>query len=97
VIDGVEVRALCRPVKFFHTDLDKPFLYGPRFVHGGIVMLKQETAFLKLFPQSFPSLELRGLARTMKNSPEHYNSSIKHCSWHLPNPDLSIGLPDGKA
>ena len=37
--------ALCRPVKFFHTDLDKPFLYGPRFVHGGIVMLKQERAF----------------------------------------------------
>uniref|UniRef100_A0A0E9SA37 Uncharacterized protein n=1 Tax=Anguilla anguilla TaxID=7936 RepID=A0A0E9SA37_ANGAN len=23
VLDGVEVRALCRPVKFFHTDLDK--------------------------------------------------------------------------
>ena len=27
----VEVRELCRPVKFFHTDLDKPFLYGPHF------------------------------------------------------------------
>ena len=25
VFDGVEVRALCMPVKFFHTDLDKPF------------------------------------------------------------------------
>ena len=25
-VDGVEVRALCRPVKFFHTDLAKPFL-----------------------------------------------------------------------
>jgi hypothetical protein len=34
----VEVRALCRPVKFFHTDLDKPFLYGPCFVHASIVM-----------------------------------------------------------
>ena len=44
VFDGVEVRALCRPVNFFHTDLDKPFLYGPRFVHRGIVMLKQERA-----------------------------------------------------
>ena len=51
VFDGVEVRALCRPVKFFHTDLDKPFLYGPCFVHGGIVMLKQERAFPKLLPQ----------------------------------------------
>ena len=28
VFDGVEVRALCRPVKLFHTDLNKPFLYG---------------------------------------------------------------------
>jgi hypothetical protein len=40
VFDEVEVKALCRPVKFFHTDLDKPFLYGPRFVHEGILMLK---------------------------------------------------------
>ena len=51
VFDGVEVRALCRPVKFFHTDLNKPFLYGPRFVHWGIVMLKQERAFPILLPQ----------------------------------------------
>ena len=35
VFDGVEVRALCKPVKFFHTDLDKPFLFGPRFVQQG--------------------------------------------------------------
>jgi hypothetical protein len=35
VFDWVEVRALYRSVKFFHTNLDKPFLYGPRFVHGG--------------------------------------------------------------
>ena len=52
MFDGVEVRALCRPVKFFHTDLDKFFLYGPRLVHRGIVMLKQERAFPKLLPQS---------------------------------------------
>jgi hypothetical protein len=52
MFDGVETRALCRPVKFFHTDLDKPFLYRPRFVHRGIVILKQEKAFPKLFPQS---------------------------------------------
>ena len=53
VFDGVEVWALCRPVKFFHTDLDKPFLYGPRFVREGIVMLKQERTFPKLLPQSW--------------------------------------------
>ena len=51
MFDGFEVRALCRPVKFFHTDLDKPFLYGPHLVYGGIVMLKQEKAFLKLLSQ----------------------------------------------
>ena len=53
VFDGVEVRALCRPVKFFHTDLDKPLPYGSRFVHRGIVMLKQKRAFPKLLPQSW--------------------------------------------
>ena len=48
VFDGGEVKALYRPVKFFNTDLDKPFLYVPRFGHRGIVMLKQERAFPKL-------------------------------------------------
>jgi hypothetical protein len=47
VFDGVEVRALCRPVKFFLTDLDKPFMYGPRFVPEATVMLKQKKAFPK--------------------------------------------------
>jgi hypothetical protein len=42
VFDWVEVRALCRPVKFIHTDLHKPFLYEPRFVHMDIDMLKQK-------------------------------------------------------
>ena len=42
VFDQVEVRALCRPVKFIHTDLHKPFLYEPRFVHMDIDMLKQK-------------------------------------------------------
>ena len=51
VFNGVEVRALSRPVKFFHTDFNKPFLYGPRFVHWGIVMLKQERALSKQLPQ----------------------------------------------
>ena len=34
VFDGVEVKALCRPVKFFHTDLNKPFPYGPLCARG---------------------------------------------------------------
>ena len=49
VFDGVEVRVLCRPVKFFHIDLDKPVLYGPRFVHR---VLKHKRALPKLLPQS---------------------------------------------
>jgi hypothetical protein len=48
LIDGVKVRALCRPVKFFHTNLGKPFLLGTPFVHGGIVMLKQERASYRM-------------------------------------------------
>jgi hypothetical protein len=51
--DGFEVRVPCRPVKFFHTVLDKPFLYGLHFEHGGIFMLKQERAFPKILPQSW--------------------------------------------
>jgi hypothetical protein len=53
VFDGVEVKALCRPVKFFHTNLNKKNLYGPRFMTGGIVMLKREKAIPKLLPQSW--------------------------------------------
>ena len=34
-------------------DLDKQFLYGPCFVHVGIVMLKQERAFPKMLSQSW--------------------------------------------
>ncbi len=44
VLDGVEV-------KFFHTKLWKAFLYGPWFVHRGIIMLKQEKIFPKVLPQ----------------------------------------------
>jgi hypothetical protein len=57
MFDGVEVRALRRPVKFFHTDLNQPFLYGPCFLHRVIVMLKQERAFPKCCPK-VESIEL---------------------------------------
>ena len=53
MFQGVEVRALCRPVEFFHPIFDKSFLYGYHFVHGGIVMLKQERAFPKLLSQNW--------------------------------------------
>ena len=59
VFDKVKVRALCRPVKFFYTDLDKPFLYGLCFVHRGIVMLIQKRAFPNL-PQNCDDFASRG-------------------------------------
>jgi hypothetical protein len=101
VFNGVEVRALCRPVKFLHTDLDKTFLYGPRFVHEGIVIQKQERGFPKLLPRSTESFR-------MSSAADHYSSSTKlySChyalgqvafSWHPPNPDSSVGLPDVEA
>ena len=53
VLDVVEVRALCGPVKFCHTKLTQPCLYGPCFVHWGRVLLEQKRAFPKLLPQSW--------------------------------------------
>ncbi|MCJ8743438.1 hypothetical protein PDJAM_G00094030 [Pangasius djambal] len=41
VFSGVEVRALCRTLEFFHSNLHTPRLHGARFVHRGIVMLEQ--------------------------------------------------------
>ncbi|MCI4389338.1 hypothetical protein PGIGA_G00096810 [Pangasianodon gigas] len=43
VFSGVEVRALCRTLEFFHSNLNTPCLHGARFVHRGIVMLEQHT------------------------------------------------------
>lgn len=51
VSDEVDVRALCRPAKFFYTKPRKPFLPRPSFVHRGIVMLKQVRVSSKLLPQ----------------------------------------------
>lgn len=71
---GVEVRALCRPVEFFHTGLLQPCLYGPHLT------LEQRWAFPKMLPHSLCkislytaikiSLELTG--RVLRNSPAHY-------------------------
>ena len=121
VFGGVEVRALCRPVKFFHTELNKPFLYGTRFVHRGIVLLKQDRIFPKLLSQSCSRVQssrmalcavalrfiFTGTTGPGKTAPDHYSSSTKldswhyamgkvAFSWHLPNPDSSVGLPDGE-
>ncbi|MCJ8736196.1 hypothetical protein PDJAM_G00256040 [Pangasius djambal] len=41
VFSGVEVRALCRTLEFFHSNLHTPCLHGARFVHSDIVMLEQ--------------------------------------------------------
>uniref|UniRef100_UPI0035901350 leukocyte tyrosine kinase receptor n=1 Tax=Myxine glutinosa TaxID=7769 RepID=UPI0035901350 len=91
VFDGVEVRALCRLVKFFHTDLNKPFLHGPALCTWAFVMLKQERAFPKLFPQT-PDHD----SSSTKLYSLHYASRQIAFSSHPPNPDSSVGLPDGE-
>jgi hypothetical protein len=83
VFNGVEVRVLCRPVKFFHTDLDKPFLYKPRLVHGAIVMLKQERAFPILFQQRLKHrislyVEVLSCAFTGTKGPSLYHEKQPH-------------------
>ncbi len=66
MLDGVEVRALCRPVKFFHIKLNKTFLLKPGFVNRGTVILKQERVLPKLSPQ---------LAQSMKTSEKQTKST----------------------
>ncbi|MCJ8729883.1 hypothetical protein PDJAM_G00112500 [Pangasius djambal] len=41
-----EVRALCRPLEFFYTNLGKPCLHGARLVHRGTAMLERVWARL---------------------------------------------------
>ena len=89
----VEVRTLC-----IHTKLSHPCLYGLCFVHWCTVMLEQEGAIPKLLPQSwghgivsmlkhseFLSLEIRGQAQFLKNtptpqSPLHQTLHLAQCS-----------------
>ncbi|MCJ8748149.1 hypothetical protein PDJAM_G00161710 [Pangasius djambal] len=55
VFSGVEVRALCRTLEFFHSNLHTPRLHGARFVHRGIVMLEQK----QLRPEAVDMSKLR--------------------------------------
>lgn len=52
VFTRVEVRALSRPLKFFHITLGKPFHPGAHFVHNGIVI--PEHAWTAQFQVSDP-------------------------------------------
>lgn len=44
VLNRVEVRALGRLLKFFHSERSKPCIHRAHFVHRGIVMLEQDCA-----------------------------------------------------
>ena len=82
---SVEVRILCRLVKFIHTRRSHLRLYGPCSVHWCTVMLEQEgssqncshkvrsmycpTSLGMLKHSEFLSLELRGQAQLLKNNP----------------------------
>ena len=89
------------------------------------VMLEQEGAIPKLFPQSWEHGIVQHLlvcwsiqssfhwkygakSSSWKTTPHHNRPSTKHYTWHNavrqvpfswqpPNPDSSIGLPDGEA
>jgi hypothetical protein len=84
VFHGVEVRALCRPVKFFHTDLRQTISLWTLLCAQG--HCHTETA--KGLPQTFAIMleaqnhlechcMLKALARTMKTSADHYSSSTE--------------------
>jgi hypothetical protein len=114
VFDGVEVRALCRPVKFLHTDLNKPFLYGHRFVHGGDYAETgkglPQTVATKLEAQNclechfnavviiFAWTGIKGLSPNHEKLYSCHNALGQVAfSWHPPNSDSSVGLPDAEA
>jgi len=90
---GVEVRALCRPVKFFHTDLDTPFLYGLRFVHGDMVMLKQERAFPKLFATKLEAQISSGMSLYAVALIFHFTGSKGSSLNHEKQPQTIIPPP----
>jgi hypothetical protein len=53
VFDGFEVKVLCRPVKFFHTDPNKRFLYVPLLFARGNYHTETAKGLPKLLPQSW--------------------------------------------
>ncbi|MCI4383748.1 hypothetical protein PGIGA_G00030000 [Pangasianodon gigas] len=72
VFSGVEVRALCRTLEFFHSNLNTPCLHGARFVHRGIVMLEQ------FIPKVFSGVEVRALCRTLEFFHSNLNTPCLH-------------------
>jgi hypothetical protein len=105
---------------YFHTDLRRPFCMDLYLCKGPLSCWNRKgpspnccahslsRMSLYVVAVRFRSLELRGLARTMKNSPRplfllqqtfswHFALGQVAFFWHPPNPDSSIGLPDGEA
>lgn len=73
--EGVEVAALCRPVKFFSTKLRKSFLSGPGFVHKDMAVkgMAADSSGSFMFPLH------------TKNRYVQYNCHCPHtsiCPWH---------------
>ena len=84
---------LCAGQTSSYTLISTPFLYGPRFVHGGLAMLKQERAFHKVgsTKSSRIAVALRfpftGTKEPSPNHSWHYAFGQVVFSWHLPKPD----------
>ena len=94
VFDIVEVRALCRPLKFFHTDLNKTFLCGTRFVHGACWNRKRlsptcchkvgstESSWMSLYAVAlrFPFTGTKG-PKPWQTAPDHL--FLLHHTWQF--------------
>ncbi len=93
MFDGVEFSALCGPVKFFHTKLIQPCLYGPCFVYW------RTTSWNRKGPSpncshKFGSIALSKMSwQSLKNSFSLHNAVRQvTLSWHLPNPVSAFRL-----
>ncbi|MCJ8748396.1 hypothetical protein PDJAM_G00164290 [Pangasius djambal] len=78
VFSGVEVRALCRTLEFFHSNLHTPCLHGARFVHRGVVMLEQSE---RLFRFIMADSDL-GAAEKADSSADPYERTVKYLESH---------------
>ena len=86
VFDRVEVKALRRPIKFFHTKL---FLYGPCVVHRGIVLLKRQRAF----PQTVTTVGTTELSRMLLYAVAlrfPFTGTKRSCPSHQKQPETII-------
>ena len=93
VFGGDEVRALCKPVMIFQTDLDKPCLYGPCFVKVGSTESSRMSLYAVALRFPFTGTKepkpWKKQPQTIIPLPPNFTvNTMVVFSWHLPNPEL---------